>query len=67
MKKLVYKGATDDQVRWGNNSDPRGVLRLGHAYTVERTVVHSWHTKIKLVDIEGWFNSVCFKDTEGTR
>jgi hypothetical protein len=65
MKKLVYTGATDAQVRWGGNSDPRGVLIEGRVYTVEHTDVRSWHTKIKLVGIDGWFNSVCFEDAKG--
>lgn len=58
--KLIYNDATDEQVRWGDCSDPRGVLVKGTAYEVEDQSVHSWHTKIKLVGIEGWFNSTCF-------
>jgi len=66
MKGLVYTGATDAQVRWGGNSDPGGVLIEGRVYTVEHTDVHTWHTKIKLVGIDGWFNSVCFEDARAT-
>lgn len=62
MAKVVYTGATDAQVNWGSNSDPRGVLEEGREYEVERKEVHSYHTKIKLVGVEGWFNSVCFED-----
>lgn len=57
-----YIGATDAQVAWGSCSDPRGVLRLGEIYLVEDKKIHSWHTKLKLENYEGWFNSVCFED-----
>jgi hypothetical protein len=63
MGKVIYIGATDEQVRWGGNDDPRGLLTEGQTYTVEKTEVHSWHTKIKLSGVAGWFNSVCFRDT----
>ena len=61
MNKTKYIGADDDQVKWGGCDDPRGVLVEGQEYEVEERIVHSWHTKIKLVGIEGRFNSVCFK------
>ena len=62
MSDVIYTGATNEQVAWGNCSDPRGVLTEGKAYAVEATDVRSFHTKIKLVGIPGWFNSVCFDD-----
>ena len=40
-----FRGATDEQVRWGGNDDPRGVLRRGQDYEVERVEVHTQHTK----------------------
>ncbi len=64
---LIYIGASDTQVRWGSNDDPRGLLTEGASYAVKRREVHSWHTKIELVDYPGkFFNSVCFRegDTE---
>lgn len=64
MTDVIYTGATDEQVRWGGNADPRGVLTEGQRYRVERTDVRSFHTKVKLVGIDGWFNSVCFRDVE---
>lgn len=60
--KVIYEGATDAQVSWGNNDDPRGVLIEGQEYEVAERDVHSYHTKIRLVGIEGRFNSVCFRD-----
>lgn len=62
MKKVRYTGASDEQVAWGGNDDPRGVLRVGEVYEVEREEVHKWHTKYSLKGIEGRFNSVCFED-----
>lgn len=60
-KRVVYAGASDSQVNWGSNDDPRGVLTVGKAYTVLSTEVHSWHTKIELEEFPGlYFNSVCF-------
>ncbi|MBP2635530.1 MAG: hypothetical protein H6Q72_1437 [Firmicutes bacterium] len=61
MRKVKYIGASDEQVRWGNNDDPRGLLNEGELYTVEREEVHSYHTKYHLKEFPGKrFNSVCF-------
>ncbi len=60
-KTVVYTGSTEEQVRWGSNTDPRGLLTEGTTYEIERTEVHSWHTKVKLAGIDGWFNSVSFE------
>jgi hypothetical protein len=63
MRDVIYKGASDDQVKWGSNDDPRGLLVEGEMYTVEKEEVHSWHTKIYLAEHPGKkFNSVCFDD-----
>jgi hypothetical protein len=61
MRTVKFTGCSDEQVRWGGNDDPRGVLTEGETYEVEKTEVHSWHTKTKLKGVDGWFNSVCFK------
>ena len=64
MKKndiVQYIGCSDEQVRWGNNNDPRSYLIVGKEYIVEKVDVHSQHTKIKLYNKVGWFNSVCFE------
>ena len=59
--KVIYAGTTDEQVRWGGNDDPRGVLVEGTEYELERSEVHSWHTKFHLKEFPGMvFNSVCF-------
>lgn len=59
--KVIFTEADDDQVNWGSNNDPRKILKLGEQYEVEKVEVHSWHTKVWLVGIEGKFNSVHFK------
>lgn len=61
---VVYTGdPSDDQVRWGGNADPRGVLTPGDTYELEKVLVHSWHTKIILkgIDCGVGFNSVSFR------
>lgn len=62
MRKAKYLGdASDFQVRWGSNDDPRGLLQDGQEYEVERVEVHTQHTKIHLKEFPGKrFNSVHF-------
>ena len=59
---IRYIDATDAQVRWGGNNDPRGVLKEGGLYTVKRVEIHKSHTKLFL---DGYpnlrFNSVHFE------
>jgi hypothetical protein len=57
---VKFLGCTPDQVRWGNNDDPTGILFVGDSYYVEHVEVHSQHTKIELRGVTGKFNSVCF-------
>ena len=67
MKKndtVEYLGCSDEQVKWGNNDDPRSFLIIGTEYKIEKVDVRSQHTKIKLYNKMGWFNSVCFKLVE---
>lgn len=59
-----YIGASDDQVRWGNNDDPRPLLTVGGVYRIVATDVHHWHTKVRLEGVVGWFNSVHFEFEE---
>ena len=64
MKKndvVEYIGCSQEQINWGNNDDPRSFLIVGKEYTIEKVDVHSQHTKIKLYNKVGWFNSVCFQ------
>lgn len=59
--KVKFTEASDSQVAWGNNDDPRLLLDTETVYEVENVEVHSWHTKIYLVGIDGKFNDVSFK------
>lgn len=57
---VVFCGCTEEQSRWGNNDEP-DMLIIGKSYEVEKVEPHSSHTKLKLFNIDGKFNSVCFK------
>lgn len=56
-----YIGASDEQVRWGGNDDPRPLLTEGETYEIIGVAVHSWHTKLAVKGFDGWFNSVSFE------
>jgi hypothetical protein len=56
-----YIGCSQEQINWGSNDDPRGVLIEGDKYFVEKVEVHSMHTKLHLRGIYGKFNSVSFE------
>jgi hypothetical protein len=58
---VKYIGCTQDQINWGNNDDPRGILIEGDKYYVEKVEVHSQHTKLQLRGMRAKFNSVCFE------
>ena len=58
---VEYTGCSDEQVRWGNNDDPRSFLIVGTEYKIEKVDVHRQHTKIKLYNKMGWFNSGLFQ------
>ena len=62
MNATYVSEATDDQVNWGYCQDPRGVLKLGETYEIDRVDVHGWHTKLFLVGVDSGrgFNSVNF-------
>ena len=40
--------------------NPDDILERGESYTVERTEVHTAHTKISVEGYNGKFNSICF-------
>jgi hypothetical protein len=50
--KVIYTGASDEQVRWGGCDDPRGILEEGKEYVINHTEIHSWHTKVYLEGME---------------
>lgn len=60
--KMEYIGCIKEQVNWGGNDDPRDLLTVGSLYTVKKTEIHTWHTKIELEEFPGkFFNSTCFE------
>lgn len=63
MKVRYFEEASDDQVNWGSNDDPRMYLTLGEVYTLDREEEHSWHTKYYLKEFPDLrFNSVNFEE-----
>ena len=62
--KVRYTGeVSKGQVQWGAHTDPRGILEQGKEYTISRTEVHSWHTKVFLIEHPNKsFNRVWFVD-----
>ena len=58
---VKYTGCSQEQIKWGNNDDPTLSLVVGQEYLIEKVDVRSQHTKIKLYNKVGWFNSVCFE------
>jgi|TARA_B100001094_G_scaffold84721_2_gene81072 hypothetical protein len=63
--QVRFLGCTPEQVRWGNNDDPQLKLIEGNTYLVEEVEIHSQHTKITLIGVDGKFNSVCFEKAVG--
>ena len=60
--KFVEDDVTQAQINWGSHDDPRGVLEVGKEYIIDRTEVHSQHTKVFLKGYDKKsFNSVWFK------
>jgi hypothetical protein len=55
-----FDGASIEQIRWGGNDDPNLVLKVGEVYKVAGIDVHSYHTKLTLVGIDGRFNAASF-------
>jgi len=51
---------SEDQINWGGNDNPKGLIELNKPYKVSNIDVHTWHTKINLEGIKGQFNSISF-------
>lgn len=60
---VVYTGATHEQVAYSHGNDPRGLLFHGRKYVVVGVEVYPWYTNIRLMGVNGKFNSVCFSLT----
>lgn len=61
-QKVIFLGASEEQINWGGNDDPNQICRVGNTYTVAEVEVHSWHIKIRLIGCNGKFNDASFKD-----
>ncbi|MDO8558373.1 MAG: hypothetical protein Q7S09_04280 [bacterium] len=49
----------------GDQKNAQRHLQVGHTYTVERTEVHSFSTRVFLQEVPGtFFNSVLFEDAK---
>lgn len=60
--KVICNNFNQDAVKWGGNDDPKGILEIGKSYTVKRTEIHSWHTKVILKEFpNNRFNSGHFE------
>ena len=58
---VKFLGCSKEQIQWGNNDNPNGLLFVGDKFHVEHVYVHAQHTKIELRGVKGKFNSVCFE------
>ena len=58
---VTFIGCTREQINWGGNTDPSGILKEGEEYIVTKIDERTAHTKLTLKDIKGRFNSVCFR------
>ena len=63
--KIKFVEATDAQVNWGGNDDPRKLLEVGKSYTISKIEKHTWHTKLVLKEYpDKKFNSAHFVGVE---
>ena len=68
FSRVKFISCDQDQIRWGNNDDPNGLLKPNETYVVDRTEVHSSHTKVFLMKFPNKkFNSVCFENVSRGR
>lgn len=60
--KVIYNGKwCKDSQQWGSHDNPYGILHTGQEYTIEKTEVHSWRTKVILKEFpDKKFNSIWF-------
>lgn len=62
--KVIFTGdVSQAQINWGGNDDPNGLLEKGKVYTLDYTEVHSYHTKVFLMEFPSkQFNPVWFEE-----
>jgi len=44
--KVIFDKCSKSQMNFGNNDDPNKFLKKGMEYTILKTEVHSYHTKV---------------------
>ena len=64
--KIRLVNDSTDISNWGSGESARDKLIMRGVYEVEDVRVHSWHTKLKLKGIDGWFNSAHFEKVKET-
>ncbi len=64
--KVICVNVDVGTAKWGDCTDPTGLLEVDKEYTVDESEVHSWHTKVYLKEVEGEFNSAHFRDADAT-
>lgn len=64
MKIRFIGNMTRDQIRYSHFSNPRGVLKKGSIYTLERVEASNWYANIYIEGIDGCFNYVWFESAE---
>jgi hypothetical protein len=61
-QKIKFTGVgCKEQIQWGGNTNPEGVLKENEIYTIKDVDVRSWSTRIYLKGIDGYFNIVWFE------
>ena len=63
--QVRYIGNTSEYLRLGIGDDPIAKLIKGNTYLVESVETSSQYDIIKLIGVDGEFNSLCFKKAVG--
>lgn len=59
--KFIASEVSKDQINWGGNDDPTGLLKVGEEYELDHADIRSQSTRIFLKDFPGkQFNVVWF-------
>lgn len=62
-KQVTFKGANDNQIRFGGGDDPTNILSPGNTYQVKQHSRQYTNNTVKLEGIEGNFNAYLFKES----
>ena len=63
--QVRYIGNTSEYLRLGIGDDPIAKLIKGNTYLVEGVETNSQYDIIKLIGVDGEFNSLCFEKAVG--